>query len=222
MVKKIIVGVLRTNCYIYTQDNHDCIIIDPGGEEGEILAQLKQLNLVPRGIALTHGHLDHTLAVGNLVSNYRREKIKLPVAINGKDSHYLGPDAESINRRNFASLGFINSEEIFGSSYVPLPEADILLKEGDRVFDTDLKVIYTPGHTEGGVCFYAKGTKILFSGDTLFFEGIGRADLPGGNEELLISSINTKLLDLPTETHVYPGHGPETTIGQEKSNNPFL
>jgi glyoxylase-like metal-dependent hydrolase (beta-lactamase superfamily II) len=102
------------------------------------------------------------------------------------------------------------------------PEPDILLKEGDDVFKSGLKVIETPGHTLGSISLYCKKEAILFTGDTLFFEGIGRADLPGGNEKALVKSLREKLMVLPHETNVYPGHGPVTTLEREIKGNPYL
>jgi glyoxylase-like metal-dependent hydrolase (beta-lactamase superfamily II) len=225
MVKQIVVGVLQTNCYIYGSESHptgECIVIDPGGDVGTIISHIDEAGLRPAGVALTHGHFDHTSALGSLVRHFGREKISLKVAIHERDKKYLGKASEEHHKRDFRNLGIAYSNEM--SSLFPdaLPPADIILKEGDRVFGTDLVVIDTPGHTEGGVCFYSAGDGVLFSGDTLFFEGIGRSDIPGGNEFLLIKNIKEKLLSLPPETKVYPGHGPATTIERELRLNPFL
>ncbi|HKK64272.1 MAG TPA: MBL fold metallo-hydrolase, partial [Clostridia bacterium] len=111
---------------------------------------------------------------------------------------------------------------LFHSFLENLPEADVLLEEEQFILDTDLQVIHTPGHTPGGISIYSESDLILFSGDTLFFEGVGRTDLPGGDSDQLRSSILDKLFTLPDETRVFPGHGPFTTIEREKNHNPFL
>jgi hypothetical protein len=110
----------------------------------------------------------------------------------------------------------------FGVDADELPRADVRLKEGDRVFDMDLVVLETPGHTPGSVCFYAEKEGILFSGDTLFFDGVGRSDLPGGSEKRLRESIQKKIAVLPPETRVFPGHGPFTTVEREKRGNVYF
>lgn len=225
MVKQIVVGVLQTNCYIYSSDSNptgECIVIDPGGDEGTIISHIDELGLSPVGVALTHGHFDHTSALGSLVRHFKREQITLKVAIHERDKKYLGKSSEEHHKRDFLNLGIAYSDDMAGTFPESLPPADIILTEGDRVFGTDLVVIDTPGHTEGGVCFYSAGDGVLFSGDTLFFEGIGRSDIPGGDGFLLVKNIKKKLLILPPETHVYSGHGPVTTIGRETRANPFL
>ena len=116
-------------------------------------------------------------------------------------------------------MGFGGAFEEF---FFDLPAADIILREGDDVFNTGLMVLETPGHTEGSISLYSEKDGLVFSGDTLFFQGIGRADLPGSNEQQLIKSIRTKLLTLPGETRVYPGHGLATTIEREMIGNPFI
>jgi hydroxyacylglutathione hydrolase len=225
MVKQIVVGVLQTNCYIYSPDfnpNNECLIIDPGGEGGKIISSIDKLGLTPVGVALTHGHFDHVSALGTLVRHFKRDRWILKVAIHERDQKYLGASSAEHHRRDFRNLGLLYSDEMLSSFLESLPAADIILKEGDRLFNTDLVVIDTPGHTEGGICFYSSSDGILFSGDTLFFEGIGRSDIPGGDERVLLRNIKEKLLILPPETRVYPGHGPVTTVGQEIRTNPFL
>jgi hydroxyacylglutathione hydrolase len=221
MVERIVVGPWRTNSYIFSSAKKECIIIDPGGDESEIASRVDVLNMVPVGIALTHGHVDHVAAVGRLKAGYEARGYSLPVAIHGSDRVYLGAAGMDIHRE---SLEFLDMDEtgFFGSEFPGLPRADIRLKGGDQVFHMDLVVLETPGHTPGSVCFYSEREGVLFSGDTIFFDGVGRTDLPGGSEKKLLDSIAKTLMVLPPETRVFPGHGPFTTIEREKRGNSFL
>jgi hydroxyacylglutathione hydrolase len=222
MVNRIQAGIFGTNCYIYSEDNINCIIIDPGGDEELIISSIEELNLKPSGVALTHGHFDHLAALGKLKSYYDNKGIDLKVCIHKSDSSSVGPGCYEFHKSNLLKLGFANFDGVFKDMFDKFPNSDCYLKEGDKVFNTGLSVIETPGHTEGCVCFYNKEERILFSGDTLFNSGIGRTDLPGGNINSIFNSIKTKLFVLPESTIVYPGHGPETTIEREKNNNPFF
>ncbi len=221
MVERVVVGPWRTNCYIYSSAKKECIIIDPGGDEAEISSRVDVLNMVPVGIALTHGHVDHVAALGRLKESYEERGYSLPVAIHGSDRVYLGAGGMDIHRE---SLEFLDMDEIgfFGSEFPGLPKADVRLRAGDRVFNMDIVVLETPGHTPGSVCFYSEKEGILFSGDTMFFDGMGRTDLPGGNEKKLRESIEKAIMILPPETRVFPGHGPFTTIEREKKGNAFF
>ena len=222
MVKPIVVGPFGVNCYLFFPSPRKCLIIDPGGDPDGIIKICASLEATPFGIAFTHGHLDHTSAVGHLLRHYDSVGEKPSLAIHSLDSMYLGDGAESFHRSNFAGLGFGNADELFGGRVFPLPAPDILLSEGDSLFDTDLIVVETPGHTEGSVSFHNPSEGIVFTGDTLFCQGIGRYDLPGSDGFKLMDSIRKKLLVLPPDTKVFPGHGPDTTIGSERANNPFL
>ena len=116
----------------------------------------------------------------------------------------------------------LDPEKADNNLFADLPQPTILLEAADVIFDTGLVVIETPGHTHGSICLYSERDKLLFSGDTLFFQGIGRADLPGGNETMLMESIHDKIMTLPPETRVFPGHGVPTSIEREQKGNPFL
>lgn len=221
MVERLIVGALGTNCYIYSNGKKECVIIDPGGDEERIVASVNMLKMVPAGILLTHGHFDHTAAVGRLKEHYRGEKINVPVAIHAADRKYLGRAARRSNLDAFNYLGVDETRE-FEAQFASLPDADLTLQEGGKPFGCGLVVLETPGHTRGGVCFYSEKAALLFSGDSLFFMGIGRTDLPGGSEKTLLESIRAKLLVLPPETRVFPGHGLDTTIEREIKGNPFI
>ena len=221
MVERVIVGPWKTNCYIYSSTKKECIIIDPGGDEAEIASRVDVLNMVPIGIALTHGHVDHIAALGRLRDGYAKRGYKLPIAISPADRKFLGTGGMETHRESLEHLG-LDQESFFGVESSELPKADVRLKEGDRVFDMDVVVLETPGHTPGSVCFYGEKEGILFSGDTLFFDGVGRTDLPGASEKKLRESILKKIAVLPPETRVFPGHGPFTTVEREKRSNAFF
>ena len=221
MVERVIVGAWKTNCYIYSSTKKECIIIDPGGDETEIAARVDVLNMVPVGIALTHGHVDHVGALARLREGYAIRGYKLPIAINPADRRFLGTGGMETHRESLEVLG-LDEESFFGGDASELPKADVRLKDGDRLFNMDITVLETPGHTPGSVCFYAEKEGILFSGDTLFFDGVGRTDLPGGSEKKLKESIQRKIAVLPPETRVFPGHGPFTTVEREKRGNVFF
>jgi glyoxylase-like metal-dependent hydrolase (beta-lactamase superfamily II) len=221
MVERVVVGPWKTNCYIYSSTKKECIIIDPGGSEAEIASRVDVLNMVPVGIALTHGHVDHLASLGKLRDSYAARGYKLPIAISPLDRRFLGTGGRETHRENLEFLG-LDEMSFFGVDADELPKADVRLKEGDRLFDMDLVVLETPGHTPGSVCFYAEKEGILFSGDTLFFDGVGRSDLPGGSEKKLRESIQKKIAVLPPETRVFPGHGPFTTVEREKRGNVYF
>jgi hydroxyacylglutathione hydrolase len=203
IVEKLVVGPFASNCYIVgAQSNKEGMIIDPGDEAKRILKRVKDLKLDIKLIVLTHGHIDHIGALKEV-----KEATGAEVAVHGDD-------AKSLKEQ---PLG-----KIFGLFYATPPPPDRLLKGGDSIDIGDLHflVIHTPGHTSGGICLLGEG--VVFSGDTLFNYGIGRSDLPGGSYSQLMNSLQTKLMTLPDDTIVYPGHGPETTIGAERMGNPFL
>jgi len=200
ILKKLVVGPLASNCYIIgSESTKEGMIVDPGAEAGEVLKSIKELGLEIKSIVLTHGHPDHVGALKEV-----KEATDAEVAIHTDD-------AESLQQP---------SSFAFGSSYPPPPGR--LLKGGDRIDIGDLHflVLHTPGHSPGGVCLLGHG--VVFSGDTLFNYGIGRYDLPGGSYSQLMNSLHTKLMVLPDDTAVYPGHGSDTTIGTERRANPFL
>ncbi len=204
IIKTIPVGPIMANCYILgCQETKKAIVIDPGDEPDRILMALAQSKFTVAYILNTHGHFDH---VGG--NKKMKEVTGAVLAIHEEDEPMLSQLSASA-----AS---------FGLSAENSPAADQYLREGDTISagNISLKVIHTPGHTRGGVCLYAPG--YLFSGDTLFAGSIGRTDLPGGDYDTLISSIKTKLLPLPKNTIVYPGHGPESSIETESRINPFL
>ncbi len=203
--KKFEVGPLASNCYIVgSESTKEGMIIDPGDEAEEILKSIKDLKLDIKLIVVTHGHLDHIGALKEV-----QEATGAEVAIHSLDAKPL--------QGQYQSLG-----AMFGLSYPAPSPPDRLIKDGDSldIGDLHFAVLHTPGHSPGGICQSGQG--VVFTGDTLFNQGIGRTDLPGGDYDQLMNSIHTRLLTLPDNTVVYPGHGPETTIGAERQGNPFL
>jgi glyoxylase-like metal-dependent hydrolase (beta-lactamase superfamily II) len=205
IVKQIPVGPIQTNCYLAgCEETKEGVVIDPGEEPERILAEIRALGLTIKYILNTHAHFDHILANGPLV-----KATGAPLAIHPLDLPLL--------RQN-------GGAGLFGLEAPPSPEPDLLLAEGNTItFGTHtFQVLFTPGHTLGHVSFYEAKAGIIFDGDVLFAGGIGRTDLPGGDYETLMASINQKLMVLPDETVVCSGHGPVTTIGRERAGNPWL
>ncbi len=197
-------GPLDVNCYIVgCEKTKKAAVIDPGGNVEQILGLLEKHDLTVEMIINTHGHFDHIGGNKGLV-----EATGAPLLIHRHDSSLLKQARETA--------------AIFGMSANPSPEPsrELVGREELQVGDLSLRVYHTPGHSRGGICLYVDGH--LFSGDTLFAGSIGRTDLPEGDYTQLIYSIKEQLLGLPDDTRVYPGHGPASTIGYEKRNNPFL
>ncbi len=207
-IEHLILGAYQTNCYILRSNESakDCLIIDTGLEADELIDFLQQQNLNPVAVVLTHGHIDHIIGLVALRSRFPEMKVYI---------HSLDAGMLTGEKDNLSFLAGVQ----FSSE-----PTDFTLEEGDVIELADIKldVIHTPGHSPGGICLYSKDDGIVFVGDTLFADSIGRTDMPSGNGPQLIKNIKEKLLTLPNETICYPGHGPETTIAQEKANNPFL
>ncbi len=206
IVDKLVVGQLSANCYIVGSEvGGEGMVIDPGGDAGRIIDRVRELKLDIKLIVLTHGHSDHAAALREVKE-----------ATGARFAMYAD-DVKTLRRRT------LNLSLFLGIFYLhPLPSPDRLLKDGDEIDIGGLhfKVVHTPGHTPGSICLL--GEEVVFTGDTLFSLGIGRFDLPGGSSDQLIDSIKSRLLVLDNRTKVYPGHGPETTIGDERKGNPFL
>jgi glyoxylase-like metal-dependent hydrolase (beta-lactamase superfamily II) len=184
----------------------DCLVIDTGLDAGPLLEFLDKHKLNPIAVIITHGHVDHIAGVEAL----RERFASITVYIHKLDAEMLTD--------SMSNLSFMTGDDIkVRQADCLVDEPDIIDKAGIR-----LRVIHTPGHTQGGICLYAEKEGLIFVGDTLFADSVGRTDFPGGNTRQLIEGIKAKLLILPDETVVYPGHGARTTIGREKANNPFL
>jgi hydroxyacylglutathione hydrolase len=206
IVKMLVVGPLASNCYIVgSSSTKQGIIIDPGAEAGTILRTVQQMGLSISLIVVTHAHIDHIDALRAV-----KERTDAQFAIHKAEKELLSAAPMHV----LTSLGL--------TPFKSPPQPDKLLNDGDHIDVGDLhfEVLHTPGHSPGGICLLGHG--VVFSGDTLFNFGIGRTDFPGGSYERLMTSIHEKLMVLPDETIVYPGHGPATTIGDERRGNPFL
>jgi hydroxyacylglutathione hydrolase len=217
MIHQIVVGECVTNCYLFCPNEQECIIIDPGGDEVEIISRIKSLEVTPLGIVLTHGHFDHIAALGKVKEYFLKKGLNLDIAIHEHDTVYLGDSGKEVNRQMLGFFGFLRDKK-YVDYMMSIPEATVVVKEHDTLFHTDIIILSTPGHTRGSICLYSAQNNILFSGDTLFYRGIGRTDFPDGDQDAIIQSIKSKLFNLPDETIVYPGHGPTTTIGGEKED----
>ena len=204
-IKRFPLGTLWTNCYLIWDDSGDGFVIDPGGPAKEVEDFIRSQDIRVHWIILTHGHSDHIGGIADL-----RNLSENGVAIQSEDAECLTSASKNLS----TDMG----------DALELPSAEKMLNDGDRlkVGKMTLDVIHTPGHTPGGICIVVTDgeEQILISGDTLFARSIGRSDLPGGNEDVLIESLK-KLDGLPDKLRVFPGHGPETTIGAEKQYNPY-
>jgi glyoxylase-like metal-dependent hydrolase (beta-lactamase superfamily II) len=211
-IDKLVLGLYENNSYVVRRDNKtsNCIIIDTGLSIEPLEDFLKEKNLNPLALILTHGHADHIAGVPLLRKTFNNIK----VCIHKADSNMLG-NAVS----NLSSLA--------GAKITTFP-ADVLFDKEEEIeyAGVRFRLIHTPGHTPGGICLYNRDDKILFSGDTLFAGSTGRTDFPGYDSqkcfEQLVDNIKSKLLVLPDDTIVLPGHGESTAIGQEKLRNPYL
>jgi glyoxylase-like metal-dependent hydrolase (beta-lactamase superfamily II) len=214
---RVIVGAIQTNCWIYPLDEagniekelKPCIVIDPGDEADLIISRLEKLKWIPHYILLTHGHYDHLAGLPDLLAGFGDPFPK--VGIHRLDANYLGKDSLNIHRSSMTAAG--GNPAYVDALWNPLPEADIFFEENDTI--GPFTVMHLPGHTPGSVSFYDEKAGILFSGDTLFRRGYGRTDLPGGNEGELCQSLK-RILSMNGEIIVYSGHGPATTIKEER------
>lgn len=203
-IQHSVLGVCATNTYyVYDDETKRGLIVDPADSPDTIIAKADSLSMIPEAILITHGHFDHVLAMNNVREHYG---IKV----------YAG-----LTEKQVLHDMAMNLTSSFGMGQIF--DADIYLKDGEE-FETagyHIKAIEVPGHTIGGMCYYFDKQGVLFSGDTLFCESVGRSDFPGGSASALCRGIKDKLFILPEHTKVYPGHMDETTIGNEIKYNPF-
>jgi glyoxylase-like metal-dependent hydrolase (beta-lactamase superfamily II) len=208
ILERLVVGMLQTNCYLLADPHtHQAAVIDPGGEVDRILARIAHHQLEVVSILNTHGHFDHVLDAWSL-----QGKVGGQIALHRDDQPIL-------KDRSVGLMAVLTSLK-----RSPKGPVDRWLREGDQVQvgRLCLEVLETPGHTPGHVSYYLSEADLIFVGDTLFAGSIGRTDFPGGSYDQLIRSVRTKIFPLLDSTKVYPGHGPETTVGRERRTNPFF
>lgn len=197
------IGMMQANCYlVYDKENGDSVIIDPGGDATPVLKEIEKRQLSPHYILNTHGHFDHIAGNASLAS------LNVPFAIHPAD-------------RDLLITG--GGAQWFGLPYSRSPSPALDLTD-DLVLEIGMlhiEVIHTPGHSPGSVCLYIPEDNALITGDTLFAGSVGRPDLPGGDEHVLMESLK-RLLIFPPETILYPGHGPSSTLAAERHSNPWL
>ena len=205
ILEGLVVGMFQSNCYIVgSEGTREAMIVDPGDEGDRILATLERHNLEAKLIVVTHTHVDHVAALQAV-----RDSTGASVAMH-RDAYESSKGDSGLMRM------------LLGASAPPVGEPDLPVEDGDKlkVGDLEFEVLFCPGHAYGHICLVGQG--VVFTGDALFAGGIGRFDLPGGDGKLLLRSIRDKLLTLPDDTIVLAGHGPSSTIGEEKNSNPFL
>lgn len=204
-VKRIVLGAVSTNCYIlYHDDTKHAVVFDPADDAGRIADIVHELGLCVDAIMLTHGHFDHILAAGEL-----RQLWNCKVMAH-EDEEDVAADVQ------------LNLSVQFGAGYTLKIDETLTDKQEINIAGFDMQVLHTPGHTKGSTCYYLQKEGIIFSGDTLFAGSVGRSDFPTGSGAVLLRSVREKLMPLPDETQVLPGHGDTSTIGYEKENNPFI
>lgn len=199
------VGEIGTNCYfIVNADTKEMLVVDPGGDGRDLIRRINNSELKPTAVLLTHGHYDHAADAKMVAEEYH-----IPIYAHEAEK-------ETLEDPNLNLSPMFGHREIF--------HADQYVKDGDilELAGFTIRVIHTPGHTVGGCCYYFEGNKVLASGDTLFCGSVGRTDFPKGSMSDLVRSIKEKLLDLPGDTAVLPGHEARTTIGYERQYNMFL
>jgi hydroxyacylglutathione hydrolase len=204
IIKRLTVGLIQTNCYIVGDERTGLgAILDPGGDAPNILNAVRELGLDIVYVIDTHAHFDHTFANAAVLAETGAKLV--------------------LHRDEAPFLAQGGGADMFAMSNVSSPPADLYLDEGDTIAvgDVQLQILHTPGHTPGSISLYSEDEGILFSGDLLFHQGVGRTDLPGGDYPAIMRSLD-HVFKLPEDTIVYSGHGPETTIGNEKVGNPFI
>lgn len=205
-VEQYVVGPVMTNCYFaVNQDNNQMLVIDPGDSAEMLIHKIREENLTPVAVLLTHGHFDHAGAAQEVADAF------------GIEIYAEEHEKETLETPSVNLCGMIGER---GKIY----HADRYVKDGEHLdlAGFDITVFHTPGHTKGGCCYYIEKEQAVFAGDTLFLESVGRTDFPGGSASQLIQSIQEKLMPLPGQTKVYTGHNSTTSIGWERQNNPFL
>lgn len=217
-IESYCVGPVQTNCYFAVNETtKEMFIVDPGDEASMLAAKIREKGYLPKAILLTHGHFDHAGAAGELAellsvpsgSGCPAEQASVPIYAYRTEKETLEDPARNVS-------GMIGKQEVY--------HADVYVKDEQilTIAGFSIRVLHTPGHTSGGCCYYIPKEDVLFSGDTLFCQSVGRTDFPGGSMSRIVQSIQEKLLVLPEQTEVYPGHMETTSIGQERMWNPYL
>lgn len=205
-IGKFVLGPVGTNCYIVSSEkNKECFVIDPAACPPEFISYIKDMGMKVKAVLLTHGHFDHIMGLDEFLKEF-------PVPVY----------AHEAERELLESAELNSSASMLGQPYTFSGAEYVTDRQELEVAGFAVQVIYTPGHTAGGCCYYIPAENVLFSGDTLFHGSIGRTDLPTGSMGQLVNSIRDRLFVLPDETKVCPGHMDETAIGYEKKYNPFL
>ena len=204
-IKKYVVGMIGTNCYlVINEETKETVMVDPGAYPAKVKNAVKEQKLKLKAVLLTHAHFDHIMGIDGV-----REKFQVPVYASEKEQEIL-QDAR------------LNLSAAYGGGYTFSDATYVRDGEELEIAGMKIKVIETPGHTAGGCCYYIAEEEVLFSGDSLFCASIGRTDFPTGSSSQLVRAVRDKLLVLPEDTMVYPGHMEETTIGYERKHNPFI
>lgn len=204
-IEKFVTGIISTNCYlVINEETKQTVVIDPAACPSYLMGHMKSEELQVEAILLTHGHFDHIMGIDDL-----RREFPVPVYVHEGDRETLLDPALNL------SSSYTNGYTFDGADYI---------RDGQRLelAGFSFQVIHTPGHTPGGVCYYLESEGVLFSGDTLFQNSVGRTDFPNSSMSDLIRSLREKVMKLPDDVKVYPGHMGETTIGHERKYNPFI
>ena len=204
-IERFVLGSLGTNCYLLiNEETKELVIVDPATCPDYVVSHVKSEGYQPVGIFITHGHFDHVMGIDKWVQEY-----DIPVYLHEEEQKILADPA-------------LNLSSTFGPSYAYQNTTTLCDGQNFSLAGFEWKVIHTPGHTCGGCCYYCEEEAMLISGDTLFYQSVGRSDFPTGSMATLVRSIREKLLCLPEDTMVYPGHGDYTCIADEKQYNPFI
>lgn len=204
-IEKFVTGIISTNCYLVSNvETHQAVIVDPAAVPKALTEAVERDGLTVEAVLLTHGHFDHTMGLDALLKLWG-----VPVYVEEEDQEILTDPKLNLSSAYTAGFTFSDAQSV--------EDGQILSLAGFQ-----FQVLHTPGHTRGGCCYYAASEQVLFSGDTLFQASVGRTDFPNSSTLDLLRSIREKLLPLPDETVVYPGHMGETTIGYERDHNPYL
>ena len=204
-IERFVFGSAGANCYVVrNEDTRECFVVDLPLCPPELVGHIKKEGLAVQAVLLTHGHVDHILGISDFLKEF-----PVPVYAHAEEEEFLNDPNMNLSVNYDGSYIFKDAEYLKYNRVISLAGYKI-------------HVIHTPGHTPGGCCYYIPSEKVVFTGDTLFQNSIGRSDFPAGDGEELIRSIRENLLVLPDDTKVYPGHMDETTIAFEKAHNPFL